>query len=308
MMTRYENGEWNTYFYLRDHLGSVMGIVDDQGNIVETYSYSPYGEPSLFDSGGGGISGSLAGNRFMYTGREYDLETGIYCYRFRYYDPESHRFLSIDPIGIAGGLNVYGYVAANPQMLTDPFGFSPLLLDKNFWGAFPGEMLRTTGEVGVSALNFWPSVFGNDKAYARTINYCFNGQITRVNPCAKTERTLMWVGLGMFEVGSLGALGSWAWVAAGNPTMEVIISTAGNPFHVMYGTSGEWVHATGTNLGSLIVKVAEKGLYSVMTNAPHIMINGIPIMSKSSVLKTGQVAWTCIGAACRAWIRGITTL
>jgi RHS repeat-associated protein len=77
------------------------------------YAYSPYGEttPTTIDDG----------NSSEYTGRENDM-TGVYYYRARYFDPVLKRFISADPIGLAGGLNFYGYVGENPISYTDPFG------------------------------------------------------------------------------------------------------------------------------------------------------------------------------------------
>ena len=50
--------------------------------------------------------------------------TGLYYYRNRWYDPETGRFISEDPIGFAGGdVNLYGYVGNNPYGYIDPFGF-----------------------------------------------------------------------------------------------------------------------------------------------------------------------------------------
>jgi len=57
------------------------------------------------------------------TGREFDKETGLYYYRFRYYDPMEGRFISKDPISFAGGdENLYGFVQNNPINHTDPLG------------------------------------------------------------------------------------------------------------------------------------------------------------------------------------------
>ena len=59
---------------------------------------------------------------FTFTGREWDEETGLYYYRARYYDPMEGRFISKDPIGFKGGINLYNYVDSNPLNFTDPFG------------------------------------------------------------------------------------------------------------------------------------------------------------------------------------------
>ena len=66
---------------------------------------------------------SNVGNRYLFTGREYDVETGNYYYRARYYEPNIGRFLQPDPIGYAGGLNLYTYCGNNPLNWVDPWGF-----------------------------------------------------------------------------------------------------------------------------------------------------------------------------------------
>ena len=71
-------------------------------------------------------------NRTEYTGREND-ETGLYFYRARYFDPVLKRFVSEDPIGTEGGLNLYTYVEGNPVSFTDPEGLSPFG-DGNYGG------------------------------------------------------------------------------------------------------------------------------------------------------------------------------
>lgn len=59
---------------------------------------------------------------YTYTARELDYETGLYYYRARYYDPKVGRFITRDPIGFGGGINVYAYVKNNPIRFKDPEG------------------------------------------------------------------------------------------------------------------------------------------------------------------------------------------
>lgn len=77
------------------------------------YAYSPYGEATALGPDGG--------NALQYTGREND-GTGLYDYRFRQYDPILKRFISEDPIGINGSLNLQTYVDGNPASYNDPLG------------------------------------------------------------------------------------------------------------------------------------------------------------------------------------------
>ncbi|VAW62716.1 hypothetical protein MNBD_GAMMA08-1242, partial [hydrothermal vent metagenome] len=111
----------NTYYYHRDHQGSIISLSDSGGNNIETYAYDAYGVTSKTTS-------AVTGNPFAFTGREFD-DDDLYYYRARYYDPQSQRFISQDPIEFsAGDYNFYRYVFNNPVNLTDPSGeIVPLL-------------------------------------------------------------------------------------------------------------------------------------------------------------------------------------
>ena len=98
---------------LTDALGSTLALTDGAGAVQTSYSYEPYGKTT--------VSGTASSNSFEYTGREND-STGLYFYRARYYNPGLQRFVSEDPIGLAGGPNVYAYVQGNPLSYTDPTG------------------------------------------------------------------------------------------------------------------------------------------------------------------------------------------
>ncbi|EAV2691422.1 TPA: RHS repeat-associated core domain-containing protein, partial [Salmonella enterica subsp. houtenae serovar O:57:z4,z32:-] len=57
------------------------------------------------------------------TRQQYDEESGLYYNRYRYYNPEQGRYITQDPIGLAGGLNTYAYVK-NPLSYIDPLGLT----------------------------------------------------------------------------------------------------------------------------------------------------------------------------------------
>jgi RHS repeat-associated protein len=67
---------------------------------------------------------SYDGGLFMYTGRFIDQLTGLQWHLHRWYDPATGRWLSEDPIGHNGGINLYEYVGNNPLIRTDPSGLS----------------------------------------------------------------------------------------------------------------------------------------------------------------------------------------
>jgi RHS repeat-associated protein len=107
---------------IRNHNNSVVALIDESGSIAESYTYTAYGEVTVFDSNGSVIEKSVLGNRYAFQGREIDWSTGLYNFRARWYDSETGRWLSKDPIGIQGGLNQYVFCGNNPVMFVDPLG------------------------------------------------------------------------------------------------------------------------------------------------------------------------------------------
>ncbi len=83
-----------------DGLGSVVAISDVNGNVVEKYSYDVFGEATIRDANDDIRTTSAYGNSRMFTGREFDSETGLYYYRARYYNPAIGRFLQADPVAM----------------------------------------------------------------------------------------------------------------------------------------------------------------------------------------------------------------
>jgi RHS repeat-associated protein len=106
-----------TWSYLRDGLGSTLALADSSSTIQSQYTYNSFG--------GTTSDGVASDNATQYTGREND-GTDLYYYRARYYSPSLQRFISEDPIGLGGGINLYAYVSNDPGNLTDPEGLQPV--------------------------------------------------------------------------------------------------------------------------------------------------------------------------------------
>jgi RHS repeat-associated protein len=111
-----------SYFYHFDGIGSTVGISDSSGNMVNKYAYDAFGKVLAQDEG--------IPNPFKYVGGfgVMDEGNGLFYMRARYYDPEVGRFINKDPIGFAGGLNLFQYVANNPVNKIDPEGEGLLLM------------------------------------------------------------------------------------------------------------------------------------------------------------------------------------
>ena len=109
-------------FYQCDHLGTPQELTDMNGEIAWAAEYKAWGHAYDALSKAGRQAGLKQPLRFQ--GQYYDHETGLHYNRHRYYDPHSGRFVSKDPIGLKGGINVHAY-ATNPTAWVDPMGLSP---------------------------------------------------------------------------------------------------------------------------------------------------------------------------------------
>ncbi len=98
-------------YFLQDHLGSTAAFADADGNVVEQQEYEPFG-----DSSGSSLT------RYGYAGRERDASTKLIYNRQRWLDSKQGRFVTEDPLGASGGLNLYSYVGNNPVNYKDPLG------------------------------------------------------------------------------------------------------------------------------------------------------------------------------------------
>ena len=137
--------------YHSDRQGNVAFILDANGYGSERYTYDAFGKPAITDWNGNVRTSSAIGNRFMFQGREYFREIGLYDYRHRFYDPYIGRFIQTDPMGLQteeeklsagqkalfspGGsapeafssseMNLFRYCGDDPVDGSDPTGLKP---------------------------------------------------------------------------------------------------------------------------------------------------------------------------------------
>jgi RHS repeat-associated protein len=134
-------GHDGDHYYLQDANYNVTAVLNASGFALERYAYTPYGKPTTLNGSSGvdpdgsvgefdvDISYSVMrdtfsdiGNTVLYTGREYDWETGLQLNRNRAYASNLGRWLTRDPIGYVDGRNLYQYTSSNPMRSFDPLG------------------------------------------------------------------------------------------------------------------------------------------------------------------------------------------
>ena len=111
-------GRETDYYYLRDALGSVMGLVGGKYGRPEDrefYNYDVYGKPVLPNE-----QESKSQNPYQFAGMRFDAEIERYHTLYRTYSPTLGRWLQHDPIGTADSMNLYEYVSNNPTTFVDP--------------------------------------------------------------------------------------------------------------------------------------------------------------------------------------------
>ena len=105
------------FFYHPDHLGSTALVTDNDGNVVQSIAYIPYGEVFIEERNG------TWNTPYLFNGKELDEETGLYYYGARYLNPTNCMWLSVDPLFEKYvGMSPYNYCAGNPVKLVDVDG------------------------------------------------------------------------------------------------------------------------------------------------------------------------------------------
>ena len=141
----------DAYFYRDDSRGSISNILDDNEDVVESYTYDAYGNTAAINN--------TFKSSFAYTGAVIDRETGLYYLNARYYDPETARFISEDPV--RDGQSWYMYCQGDPVNNVDPTG----CFSKSF----------NTGKRKIFNNGSWYKSSGN-----ASINWIYNKKGTKI--------------------------------------------------------------------------------------------------------------------------------
>lgn len=115
--------------------GAPLRLTDEYGGLAWSQRSGPWG---AWNEQIGSVR-----NPLRFQGQYFDEESGLHYNRYRYYEPESGRYISADPIGLAGGINLYQY-APNPLSWIDPLGLSKRC---DYLGRTPGKKSKTGRDV-----------------------------------------------------------------------------------------------------------------------------------------------------------------
>jgi len=204
-------------YYYTDPQGTVLAKADQQGNIVETYDYAPYGVQVL---------GTPPEGPTGYTGHVNDGESGLVYMQQRYMDPQTGRFLSVDPVTALNGgqqhFNRYDYAYNNPYKFTDPDGRCPMCIGAVIGAGIEiGMQLATDGKV-----TSWKSVAVS--AGVGAVTGGLGGIIgkTAVSGAITTGKAVVAAGAVGGAASATGKVVEGAWTGKGASSKEVAVAAA----------------------------------------------------------------------------------
>ncbi len=157
-----------------DAYGNVMGYWDAQGNVVAEYTYNAFGK--LIAS-----LGPMADVfSLRYFTKYFDPETGFYYYGYRFYSPFLKRWLTRDPIGENGGINLYAMCENDPVSSFDGLGLARMLTGALNTRAgrlpYPGELYARNILRLVHEFNSKTDSCGNRLFYAEIRDLVFTSE------------------------------------------------------------------------------------------------------------------------------------
>ncbi|REG61337.1 RHS repeat-associated protein [Paraburkholderia sp. BL6669N2] len=185
--------------------GQVYDVTGANGEVVWEPGFTGFGEYR----GTEWLDDRPFDEALRFAGQYADEETGLHYNTFRYYDPATGRFVSQDPIGLAGGFNLYAY-APNPVSWIDPWGLSCETIDPRT-ESFESWVARSRGEAdvylrskGTGSVDYVGISKNSTERYAAGLGYKLRlltedtGQLLR-NQARAVEQAIIDAKRGVFE-------------------------------------------------------------------------------------------------------------
>jgi RHS repeat-associated protein len=119
-----EGNKLDIQYYHKNYLDHVMAVSNDNGNLIEHYRYTAFGEPEIYGPTGTKITTTAIDNDILWNVRRYEPATNLYLYKYRDYDAITGRWPSRDPIEEEGGINLYGFVGNDGVNWPDYLGLT----------------------------------------------------------------------------------------------------------------------------------------------------------------------------------------
>jgi len=262
----------DSYYYHDNSIGSIAALTDTAGRVAERYRYNVYGETTILAADGiTERQNSAIGNSYGFTGRRYDVETGFYYYRARYYVPERGRFIQRDPLGYVDGMGVYAYVGNNPVNYVDPEGEFAHIAYFALAGSVGGIVTQAVMDVASGSDFKW-------KNYADSaLNGAYSGALIAVTGGGGG---LLVTAAKEVAANALGGI-------VGDVAKQTIESWTDDSFTYNVGETAKagLVHGLG-GLGGTVGKLTNKlGLRSFIPT-PTEVFTTLPLLKLSSFFKT----------------------
>lgn len=248
----------NKYYYHPNELGSVEAMSNNNGRLIESYRYDVYGKLSRFDSLNNPLASSITGNRFGFTGQEFDSTTSSYRFFYRNYSPETGVFNQRDLIEYGDGMGMYQYVGNNPANGVDVWG---LELGYNPDYDLPFEVYHDPCQEKYKGTYNAPSTV---EGWTLFITTSLIGNLTSLGPAFFDDVFMGKQGIGFID----------AWNVGGSKISQILNSTGLSvvltPFNIKGTYNSARDLADGWNTNTIgqntdgVVSVASGSLYSGM--------------------------------------------
>jgi RHS repeat-associated protein len=202
------------YYFINDHLGTPQKIVNSSAQVVWAAAYLPFGKAQ--------VTTETVANNLRFPGQYSDAGSGLHYNWNRYYDPETGRYITADPIGLAGGINLYAYVMGNPVNKTDKSG---LWVAGVGLGAGGGTVLHPSFEdtifVGGTVLRYFGTTDKDRCRIKKGIAFSYDRTSEDLNPFNRSSNDGSFYGIAGTPIGMFFTIAPWSNVENINGSSEI---------------------------------------------------------------------------------------